>query len=53
MYRVEVWDRLTMVTTREFPFGEWQEIGLWLDQQGFNLPWYRLVVTFREVGPTS
>ena len=48
MYRVLVKERLggKLVGARAFPFGDWMEIGLWLDNCGLNEPKYKLDITF-------
>jgi hypothetical protein len=32
--------------SRDFTFGTWQEIGLWLDYYGYNDPDYHVTVRF-------
>lgn len=33
---------------RDFAFGTWKEIGLWLDHYGYNNDAFRVEVTFSE-----
>jgi thiamine phosphate synthase YjbQ (UPF0047 family) len=48
MYIVTVYllDSRMAIDQREFTFGTWQEIGLWLDHYGYNDPAYELKVRF-------
>jgi len=38
------------VDSRAFPFGSWNEIGLWLDLHGYNDDGYELKVQFGTFG---
>jgi len=31
---------------RDFEYGTWQEIGLWLDHYGYNVPRYKVEIRF-------
>lgn len=37
-----------VASARHFNFGEWQEIGFWLDEQGLNGEDYAVSITFVE-----
>jgi hypothetical protein len=52
MYLVRVWlitpNIPAVIDEREFVFGTWKEIGLWLDHYGYNTDSYKLEVRFIE-----
>lgn len=49
-YSVEVYEKGNREWVDHFtcPFGEWKEIGFWLDNNGYNDPRYYVKVTFVE-----
>ena len=49
MYLVLLYSGDTFVLDKTFPFGEWAEIGLWLDDHGYNTGRHHLEVRFIEV----
>lgn len=50
MYRVLVHsvDTGVLVDAVTFPFGEWKEIGFWLDDCGYNDKGFKLTITFHS-----
>jgi len=53
VYIVRVYDRqkgrtAQPVEERSFPFGQWQEIGWWLNDSGLTEPQYRVSIYFTE-----
>jgi hypothetical protein len=48
MYTVVVFDALNgeAVTSRDFAFGTWAEIGFWLDHYGYNDDRFYLNINF-------
>jgi len=51
VYNVRVFERtkykgLEVIAELNFPFGEWKEIGYWLDERGFNVYEYEVRIKF-------
>ena len=48
MYPVTVFDGRECIDTRDFDYGTWNEIGLWLDHYGYNDSRYTVQVRFSD-----
>lgn len=49
MYLVQVYDSEVFVCDKTFAFGEWAEIGFWIDNNGFNDKHFNLRIRFIEI----